>query len=882
MARHSLVSPGRIAAHVERSPIFESASGRRGYWVLALAIALAIVIPITAHETRQTSATPPWLPTHSSEVGFPRALTEAMRACNHKPETTVYRNIPIIGDGADLNDAIFRRVVELRQNGSDLEAFDLFTGQRLRQLTRLEQYEVRGCRYAIDRFGSVPERTLVLTFDDGPDPVWTSRLLAIQQAYRAKGIDIRFSFFVTGQQVIKHPGMARELLRAGNLLGNHTLSHVEMNNVTDARAREELVSTWHIIREAADYDTRLFRLPYAGEDSDSVRRTLFGALVAQQLGMTESSYTYDTRDFYHQDASAPISPLKLDGSGQVVLMHDAGGNREATIKFVENLIQQGLQQGYQFTTIDQLMPEGIATAGPASSKWADRLSHGWYWVKGELAGDWIRRLFWFFTILVGGLNLGLIVLAATGSIRARLRRRHYLARAVSFARIRVTVLIAAYNEAETIADTIRAVMTSKFDGRVRVVVVDDGSKDDTLAILHQLRTNYGTDRLVVLHKANGGKSAALNHGLFSVLDPAGNLVPTQLGPNEALLTTDGKLLPVRIGPRGKLVEADGRESTAWSWLIERDEPLVTIDADSLVKRDAIAELILPFQDPAVEMVTGIIKPGNRGQTWWQRALVLWQSADYRLGIGVRRLAEDAIGAISIVSGALCAMRTGTVREFRGFPEKASQAEDSHLRMLIARLRGRGGKVVQSLRAVVYTEVPVKWRGSGSLLKQRDRWTFGILQVTWDSKDMVLHPVRYGPLAWLVLPYSALSFLVQMIFLPLNYFLSGLALMDGRWLMVVAYLGVFTGFYLLMLIVSMVTLGDWSWRDLLVSLYHRPVSDLLTTYLVYRAWRGILTGHPRTWMKGQRQGGLIQPDTPLSVPSLAALTTAEPAIDKVAA
>jgi cellulose synthase/poly-beta-1,6-N-acetylglucosamine synthase-like glycosyltransferase len=262
---------------------------------------------------------------------------------------------------------------------------------------------------------------------------------------------------------------------------------------------------------------------------------------------------------------------------------------------------------------------------------------------------------------------------------------------------RVAVLIPAYNEEKVIERTIRAALRSSYRN-LRVIVIDDGSKDMTLEVARSsFPREEASGRLLILTKPNGGKAEALNFGL------------RRLDPDE--------------------------------------EIFVGIDADTVIARDAISLLVPHFRNPSVGAVAGNAKVGNRVNLWTR-----WQALEYITSQNFERRALNTLGAVSVVPGAIGAWRVLAVREAGGY-HTDTVAEDADLTMALLR---NGYRVEYEDRALAYTEAPVNARG---LMRQRFRWSFGILQAVFKHRKVF---ARKGALGWVALP----NIVIFQILLPL--------------------------------------------------------------------------------------------------------------------
>lgn len=256
----------------------------------------------------------------------------------------------------------------------------------------------------------------------------------------------------------------------------------------------------------------------------------------------------------------------------------------------------------------------------------------------------------------------------------------------------MTILLAAYNEEAVISRTLNSLRGSTYPV-LEFLVVDDGSKDDTAREVRAL--SLLDDRVRLIRQKNTGKAGALNNGLQA---------------------------------------ASG-------------EIIVTVDADTIVAPDTVSNLVRHFAADVngfLGAVAGVVRVGNRSANLITR----WQSLEYVCQISVERAAQDALGAISIVPGACAAWRKDAILSAGGYSED-TLAEDCDLSLTLHRL---GWRVTQDDSAFAYTEAPAT---ADDILKQRVRWTFGIMQAIIKNKDM-LFDRRYG---WLGTSRTALVCLV---------------------------------------------------------------------------------------------------------------------------
>ena len=195
----------------------------------------------------------------------------------------------------------------------------------------------------------MPARTIALTFDDGPDPTWTPKVLDVLSRHHAPA-----TFFVVGSQVSRHPELAERMAREGHELGIHTFTHPQMADLPSWRRKLEYSQTRAAIEYTTGVDTSLARLPYSS-GVDSLDDTSW-PLVRQsgRWGYVSVFNDTDSQDWARPGPDAIIRNATPEGNrGAVVLMHDSGGDRAQTIAALDRFIPEMQARGYRFTTVSQ-------------------------------------------------------------------------------------------------------------------------------------------------------------------------------------------------------------------------------------------------------------------------------------------------------------------------------------------------------------------------------------------------------------------------------------------------------------------------------------------------------------------------------------------------
>jgi poly-beta-1,6-N-acetyl-D-glucosamine synthase len=277
----------------------------------------------------------------------------------------------------------------------------------------------------------------------------------------------------------------------------------------------------------------------------------------------------------------------------------------------------------------------------------------------------------------------------------------------------VTILVPAYNEESVIQGAIRSLLELDYPA-YDVLVIDDGSTDDTYARAAEIEGYYGRATVRVVSKSNGGKASALNTGIGLARTPF----------------------------------------------------VLCMDGDSRLSAGTLKYAMPHFRDPRVGAVAGNVKVVNRRNLW-----TTLQALEYIEGLNMARRAQGFVHAVNIVPGPLGVFRRDTLARLGGY-ESDTYAEDADLTL---KLLTEGWHIVYEDRAIAYTEAPENLL---DLLKQRYRWTRGILQALKKHSDALLSP-RKRFATWV----SLQSMLFEAIAWPLmnvvgNLFFSITALLAG--------------------------------------------------------------------------------------------------------
>ena len=479
-----------------------------------------------------------------------------------------------------------------------------------------------------------------------------------------------------GEEAQNNIGLLRRYVREGHEIGNHTFTHPDISEISARQLELELNWTERLFAAETGIQPLYFRPPYSIDQEPDTNDEAAPAYRIQQMGYTIIGDKIDTDDWNEHPRKSPqeitdsvleqLDEMKTHPwmRGSIILLHDGGGNRAATVAALPVLITTLRAKGYEFVPVSDLMGKTTAEVMPPIApkmRWQARI-------------DWVAFFFFSFfanfvvdIFFIGDVLMSArLILIGIFAIIDRFWKRPI---PPGVYEPRVAVLIPAYNEEKVIVRTIRSVLRSDYPN-LRAIVIDDGSLDRTFAVAREAYPKEIEEgRLLVLTKANGGKAAALNFGLDHV----------------------------------------------------EEEIYVGIDADTVIARDAVSKLVRHFADERVGAVAGNAKVGNRVNLWTR-----WQALEYITSQNFERRALDLFNVVTVVPGAIGAWRTGAVKKAGCYPLN-TVAEDADLSMGLLEARY---KVIYDDHALAFTEAPATAR---SLMRQRFRWSFGILQAVFKHR-----------------------------------------------------------------------------------------------------------------------------------------------------
>ena len=657
-----------------------------------------------------------------------------------------------------------------------------------------ENYEKLPSTYVIKKWGKPkPQNKIVLSFDDGPDELYTKQILDTLSAYHVPAV-----FFVVGLEAEKNIPLVKRIYNEGHEIGNHTFTHPNMADVSRRRALLEMDGTRLLIECITGHSTILFRPPFNADSEPEKTEELIPVALSRTRNYITVGESIDPEDWqkgeipnfnadtiFNRVVSSYNSRLiNYQDSANIILLHDAGGDRSETVKATGMIIRYFKNKGYQFTNIagllgktpNEIMPEVPKDKGFRLLQFNAFLIEMGYWLSNSF-------MFLFVLFIVLGFSRTLVLLMLSYTKNQKSKIKNYES---SIDNPLVSIIVPAYNEEVNAVTSLHNLLQCDYEN-FNIIFVDDGSKDSTL---EKVRNEFSSHpKVKILTQPNGGKATALNFGIKNSL---ANFV-------------------------------------------------VCIDADTKLKPDAVRLLMSHFENPNVAAVAGNVKVGNE-----VNLLTKWQSIEYIISQNFERKAFDTINSITVIPGAIGAFRKNVLLDIGGFTTD-TLAEDCDVTIKILK---QGYKIEDEPKAIALTEVP---ETLNQFLKQRFRWTFGVMQTFWKNKK-VLFNTNYKTLGWIAFPDILLFKYIIPLFSPITDLLMILGLFSGN----AAKIG---KFYLLFLLIDLlIALLVFSYekeniKKIVWIIPQRIIYRWLMLYVLFKSYRKAIKGELQSWGILKRTGNV---------------------------
>lgn len=718
------------------------------------------------------------------------------------------KNIPIIRDNVDYDgEGEVLNIVASPQVGKvnlEIDSAEMLIAE--------QQYEQLPSGYIIQRFAEDttppgPGHKLILTFDDGPDPEWTPQVLDILEKEKVPG-----TFFLVGLQAEKNIPLVQRIHKDGFEIGNHTFTHSNVAKMSTRRASLEMKLTRLLIETITGHSTILFRAPYNADSEPHTYEELEPierSRLENYLTIGESIDPMDWQPGVNADSIVARTIQQVEDRGaSIILLHDAGGEtRQATIDALPQIIKYFKNKGYKFTTVADLMGKksnDVMPILPASQRsWLTKMN--FFFAEGTYWGSHI-----LFALFIVGIALSvgrMLVMATLAWIQKRKEDSAVVGTLSGLSTLPlVSIIVPAYNEEVNAVRTVESLLVQDYPN-LQVVFIDDGSKDSTYEkVKEAFKSNF---RVQAYTKINGGKAAALNTGI-------------------------------------ELADS---------------EFVVCIDADTQLKQNAVSELMKKFNLQGEEKidgkppvivgaVAGNVKVGNE-----VNMITKWQSIEYITSQNFDRRAFDLLNCITVVPGAIGAFRKEAIIKAGGFTTD-TLAEDCDLTMRMHRI---GYSIRNCNEAISYTEAP---ESMNQFMKQRFRWSFGVMQCFWKHRDAVFNR-KYKNFGMVALPNIFIFQILLPFLAPLADLLLAFSLIAAGLGIIPASIGHILFYYMIFTLVDVAgaalafAFEKEDYKKLLWMIPQRLVYRQLMYYIVMKSFNKAIKGELQGWGALKRTGNVKQ-------------------------
>ena len=637
---------------------------------------------------------------------------------------------------------------------------------------------------------------LILTFDDGPSAEWTPKILNILEREKVPA-----TFFVIGINAEQNIPLLQREYKDGYEIGNHTFTHHNIAEMSLSRAALEMKLTRLLIESVTGHSTILFRAPY---NADSEPQT-YDELAPIQRSRDENYLTInesiDPNDWAPGVSAdsivARVIRQEESTNASIILLHDAGGEtREATVEALPRIIDYFKKKGYVFTSVSDLMGKTRDQVMPGVSNARDRWTRKFNFFLAE-STYWGGQI--LFTLFIIGILLSIgrmILMALLASIQKRKEQN---------ASSSLLPFLSGDKENFPLVSIIVPAYNEEINSirTINSLLSQNYPKLEIIFVDDGSRDNtFDTvnehfkenSKVHVFSKINGGKASALN---FGIENSNGDFV-------------------------------------------------VCIDADTQLKSDAVLLLMQKFDSENVAAVAGNVKVGNE-----VNMITIWQSIEYITSQNFDRRAFDLLNCITVVPGAIGAFKKEAIISAGGFTTD-TLAEDCDLTM---RLLRKDYIVRNCTAAISYTEAPETFK---QFLKQRFRWSFGVMQCFWKHRDTIFNS-KYKNFGMIAMPNILIYQIILPILAPLADLILVFSLLAASFGIVVASIPHIILYYFIFTLVDIAGAAlafayeKESAVKLIWMLPQRLVYRQLMYYILLKSFNKAIKGEMQAWGALKRTG-----------------------------
>ena len=660
-----------------------------------------------------------------------------------------------------------------------------------------EIYNVLPSSYVVRKYGKTSKPKLVLTYDDGPDPKYTKEILDTLAYYHVPA-----TFFLIGIEAENNIPLVKRIFKEGYEIGNHTFTHPDMSKVSKDRALLEMDATKLLIECITGRSIVMFRAPFNADSEPEKNEELVPVALSRTRNYITVGESLDPEDWQkgelkHFNADTILSRVKAEykrcldngDSANIILLHDGGGDRSQTVLATGMIIRYFQAKGYTFTTVADLLGKTRDDVMPLVS------SKDYYKLKinyfwAEIVYYTTHLFFAMFLLFMIISTIRLLILG-TLSFLQRKKEKYIVYKENLDSYPFVSIIVPSYNEEVNIVGSLNNLLKCEYPN-FNIIFVDDGSKDKTWEIVKNEFSN--NSKIELFTKENGGKASALNFGIS--------------------------------------------KTTATH--------VVCIDADTKLASNAVSLLIQHFliepnNEKPIGAVAGVVKVGNE-----VNLLTKWQNIEYITSQNFDRKGFAYANAITVVPGAIGAFKKEAIQAAGGFTTD-TLAEDCDLTIRILRA---GYRVTNEPKAIANTEAPESLK---MFMKQRFRWSFGVMQTFWKHTDMLFNSENKS-LGWVALPDILIFKYIIPVFSPIADLLMIFGLFTDNASKILWYYVLFTIVYAMIAAISFLFEKE-NPAKLIWLIPQRIIYRWIMLVVLYRSLKRALKGELQNWGVLKRTGNV---------------------------
>jgi cellulose synthase/poly-beta-1,6-N-acetylglucosamine synthase-like glycosyltransferase/peptidoglycan/xylan/chitin deacetylase (PgdA/CDA1 family)/uncharacterized protein YxeA len=501
-----------------------------------------------------------------------------------------------------------------------------------------QKYPIKG----LINYSGIKDKSIAITFDDGPDPVITPKILSI-----LKNKNVTATFYVVGSRAAKYPELIKQIISEGHIIGNHSYSHSPLSNLEEKALIEEIKQTQEVIKQITGEYPKLIRTPFNDSPYHAKEGDIRIIKTAQNMGLTVSEFDTDPNDWRFDRTQDELFLLATQNPKSQLLLHDIGKieEKEALLIALPKILDYYKNNNYN--VVSSYLLANINQNNIASKPFWD--------ISSYLTPDFILNK------TKSSIDVVILFFSITSFILLMFIRLFWLVKVnknspkyVDDYYPHVSIIIPGYNEESVCVQTVESLINQKYPN-YEIIYVDDGSKDRSYEIL---KIKYILNpRVKIFKKINGGKASALNYGISK-------------SKNDIVI----------------MVDADTQ--------FKKDSIKNLVKHFQNPKIGAVAGNVQVGNDYFTQKANGAKNPKFN-------LLTIFQRLEYITSQNFFREAFELVNIITIVSGAIGAYRKQAVMEVGGVSTD-TLAEDGNLSFDVL---AKGWKIVYERNAISLTEAP---------------------------------------------------------------------------------------------------------------------------------------------------------------------------------